>query len=174
MSKKALRYLGAASVFALLVGGDAANAANTIILTGTVPVMCSLVTTTAGGATGVALQTSNAALAVGSVDETCNDDAGYTVDMVTTNGLANTLTTGLFTTGGPGADAAHQVVYTVKYATVAAPFTIGSARVTDTVAPVGGTGTVNRAVTIGYTGVDASISAATDYTDTLTFTMTAK
>ena len=172
MSKNALRYLGAASVFALLVGGDAANAVNTITLTGTVPVMCSLVANTAGGATGVALQTTNAALAVGSVDETCNADAGYTVDMVTTNGLANTLTTGLFTTGS--GNAAHQVVYTVKYATVAAPFTAGSATVTDTVAPVGGSGTINRAVTIGYTGVNASISAATNYTDTLTFTMTAK
>ena len=168
MSKNALRYLGAASVFALLIGGDAANAATTIVLTGTVPVLCSLVTTTLPAATGVALQTTTAALAVGSVDETCNDDSGYSVAMVTTNGA----TTGLFTTGI--ADAAHQVDYTVKYATVAAPFNASSATVTDTTAPVGGSGTVNKAVTIGYTGVNASISAATNYTDTLTFTMTAK
>ena len=167
MSKKALRYLGTASVFALLVGGDAANAV-TIVLTGTVPVMCSLVTNTAGGATGVALQTTTAGLVVGSVDETCNDDAGYSVAMVTTNGA----TTGMFKTGS--GNASHRVAYTVKYATVAAPFTAASATVTDVAAPVGGSGTVNRAVTIDYTGVDASISAATNYTDTLTFTMTAK
>ena len=168
MSKKALRYLGAASVFALLIGGDAANAVNTITLVGTVPQMCSLVANTAGGATGIALQTTTAALAVGTVDETCNDDSGYTVDMVTTNGA----TTGLFTTGN--ADAQHRLAYTVKYATVSAPFTASSATVTDVSAAVGGTGTVNKAVTIGYTGATPALSQATDYTDTLTFTMTAK
>jgi hypothetical protein len=168
MSKKALRYLGAASVFALLVGGDAANAATTIILTGTVPVMCSLVTNTLAGASGIALQTTAAALAVGSVDETCNDDAGYSVAMVTTNGV----TTGMFKTGS--GDAQHRLAYTVKYATVAAPFVATSATVTDVVAAVGGTGTVNKAVTIGYTAATPALSQATDYTDILTFTMTAK
>jgi hypothetical protein len=168
MSKRALRYLGAASTFALLVGGDAANAVNTITLTGTVPQMCSLAVNTLPAATGIALQTTTAALAVGSVDETCNDDAGYTVDMVTTNGA----TTGLLTTGS--ADAAHRLAYTVKYATVAAPFTASSATVTDVNAAVGGTGTVNKALTIGYTGATPALSQATDYTDTLTFTMTAK
>ena len=168
MSKKALRLLGAASTFALLIGGDTANAVNTITLTGTVPVMCSLAVNTLPAATGIALQTTTAALAVGSVDETCNDDAGYSVDMVTTNGT----TTGLFITGI--GDAPHQVAYTVKYATVSAPFTASSATVTDTAAPVGGSGTVNKSITIGYTGAGPSKSAATDYTDTLTFTMTAK
>src|SRR5437899_13055961 len=90
-----LRLLGAACTFILLVGGDAANAANTITLTGTVPVLCSLAVNTFPAATGIALQTTTAALAVGSVDETCNDDAGYSVAMVTTNGT----TTGLFVTG---------------------------------------------------------------------------
>jgi hypothetical protein len=161
-----LRLLGAACTFTLLIGGDAANAANTITLTGTVPVLCSLAVNTLPAATGIALQTTTAALAVGSVDETCNDDAGYSVAMVTTNGT----TTGLFVTGI--GDARHQVAYTVT--TVSAPFTGGSATLTDSVAPVGGTGTVNKAIAIGYTGVTAAISAATDYTDTLTFTMTAK
>src|SRR6266550_3813102 len=125
MSKKALRLLGAACTFALLIGGDAANAVNTITLTGTVPVLCSLSVNTLGAATGIALQTTTAALAVGSVDETCNDDAGYSVDMVTTNGA----TTGMFKTGS--GDAQHRLAYTVKYATVSAPFTASSATVTD-------------------------------------------
>ena len=71
-------------------------------------------------------------------------------------------------------DAQHRLAYTVKYATVSAPFTAGSATVTDVSAAVGGTGTVNKAVTIGYTGATPALSQATDYTDTLTFTMTAK
>ena len=56
-----LRLLGAACTFILLIGGDAANAANTITLTGTVPVLCSLAVNTLPAATGIALQTTTAA-----------------------------------------------------------------------------------------------------------------
>ena len=105
MHKYALRLLGTACVSALLFASGAANAANSITLTGTIPQLCSLSVNTGAGATGIALQTSQAALAVGSVDEACNDDAGYTVDMVTTNGV----TSGIFKSGV--GDATHSLPY---------------------------------------------------------------
>ena len=168
MTKNTLRILGAASVFALLFGSGEANAAATITLTGTVPQLCSLSVNASVGAAGIALQTTTAALAVGSVDESCNDDIGYTVGMVSANGI----TSGMFKTGT--GDATHQLVYTVSYGGVAVTPIAGFVMVTDTSARVGGTGTVNKAITIGFTAATAALSAGTTYTDTLTFTMTAK
>ena len=168
MRKTTLRLLGAVSISALLFGGGAANAANTIVLTGTVPIVCSLSANTAAAATGIALQTTTAGLAVGSVDETCNDVAGYTVGMTSANGI----TSGMFKTG-PG-DATHQLVYNVTYNGVAVTPIAGFVTVTDVSAPVAGSGTVNKAVAIGFTGASSSLVPATDYTDTLTFAMAAK
>ncbi|MEJ0028380.1 MAG: spore coat protein U domain-containing protein [Rhizomicrobium sp.] len=170
MNNKNLGLLGAVSVSALLLVGGAANAANTITLTGTVPQMCSLAVNAVAGGTGIALETSATALAVGSVDETCNDDAGYTVAMVTTNGT----TSGLLKSTAGTDDAAHALSYTVKYDGVAAIPVAGTVDVTDVSAPVSGSGTVTKPITIGYTGATAANSAAGDYTDTLTFAMTAK
>lgn len=168
MSKMTLRLLGAASVSALLFGSGAANAVNTITLTGTVPNVCSLSVNAAAGATDIALQTSQTALAVGSVDETCNDDSGYTVSMVTTHGV----TSGMFTTGI--GDATRQLNYVVKYAGVVATPIAGFVTVTDVIARVAGSGTVNKAVTISFTAAALTLVKATDYSDTLTFAMTAK
>jgi hypothetical protein len=170
MTKFNLAALGASSAIALLFAAGAANAlpVNTITLTGTVPQTCSLAANTDSGATGIALQTSATALDVGSVDETCNDDSGYSVSMTTTNGA----TGGLFETGS--GDTAHQLAYTVTYGGVAASPIAGVATVTDVDAAVGGTGVVNKPITIAYTGASAALSAAADYTDTLTFAMTAK
>ncbi|MEI9990996.1 MAG: hypothetical protein WDM86_13250 [Rhizomicrobium sp.] len=169
MNKKTLGLLGAVSVSALLLAGGAANAANTITLTGTVPQMCSLTANPDADATGMPLQTSQTALDIGSVDETCNDDTGYSVAMVTTNGT----TSGMLKSGT--GDTAHELGYVVKYDGVVATPVAGSATVTDVTAPVGGTtGTVNKPITISYTGASAANSAAADYTDTLTFSMTAK
>jgi hypothetical protein len=162
------RFLAAASTIALLIGCDVATAGNAITLTGTVPQSCSLVANTGAGATGIALQTTQTALAVGSVDESCNDDAGYTVGMVTTNGV----TSGMFKSGV--GDATHQLVYNIKYAGVAATPIAGFVNVTDTSARVGGTGTVNKPVTIAFTGATSALASGADYSDTLTFTMTAK
>ncbi len=171
MTKKNLGLLCAASVSALLLAGGAANAvSNTITLTGTVPQMCSLAVTTQAAATGIALDTTATALAVGSVDETCNDDTGYSVAMVTTNGT----TSGLLKSTAGADDAAHALSYTVKYDGVVATPVAGTVKVTDVTAPVGGTGTVTKPITIAFTGASAANSAATDYTDTLTFAMTAK
>ncbi len=170
MNKLALGLLGAVSVSALLFAGGAANAANTITLIGTVPQLCSLDVVAAGAATGIALDTTATALAVGSVNETCNDDAGYSVDMATTNGT----TSGMLKSTAGADDAAHTISYAVKYAGVVATPASGTVTVTDADAAVAGTGTVNKPITIAYTGATAANSAAADYTDTLTFTMTAK
>ncbi len=170
MNKITLCFLGAVSASALLLAGGAANAANTITLTGTVPQLCSLAANTEAAATGMALDTTATALVVGSVDETCNDDTGYSVAMVTTNGL----TSGLLKSSAGTDDAAHALSYTVKYDGVVETPVAGTVKVTDVSAPVGGTGTVNKPITIAYTGATAANSAAADYTDTLTFSMTAK
>ena len=168
MNKTTSCFLGAGSVLGLLFGGGLANAAGTIGLTGTVPIVCTLTANTAAGATGIALQTNAIALAIGSVDETCNDDAGYTVGMTSANGI----TSGMFKTG-PG-DATHQLIYTVKYDGVAVTPIAGFVAVTDVTARVAGSGTVNKAITIGFAAAGASLIPASTYSDTLTFTMTAK
>ena len=149
----------------LLLGvSTPAHAASTgdLDLTGTVAAVCDLtVSPVIGVADNLPLGAAQTDLNVGSINETCNDPNGYSLSAVSANlSILQPLA------GGP-----DNVPYTVSYG--GAPMNLSGApiTVTNAVAPTGAGG-VDNAVAISYS--DPGFIEADSYSDTITFTITAK
>ena len=151
----------------LMVAAGPASAALTgnIGLSGNVPQNCTI-SVTATGNSGIDLSASATDLQVATIAEDCNKKAGYVISVSTTNGVAASASTGLFT--GDTSGNTDTVAYSVKYNASALTFVNGAdssarsvtAKVSGQVSPV----------TISFTG--APTAAADTYADTLNFTMT--
>ena len=161
-------WLGAVAASSLLSIDAYGRSSQSLVLTGNVDTSCTLVVTGSGN-NGFDIGVTETAKLVGTVEEICNDPNGYTVTMTTTNGT----TSGLL----KSANAKDEMIYDVKYgdSPTAVTITDKSAEVTTAVGPsVGsdGRGAVKN-VKIAYRGSRYTLHA-TDYTDTLTFTIAAR
>jgi spore coat protein U-like protein len=153
---------------ALLAGAfGAADAATTgtITLQGTVAQSCNITVTPQTGYNALDLSTSPTSLNVATVNETCNDPKGYTVSMTTANGTTTGVLKGAIA-GNP-----DTVTYNVTYNGSAVTLAGSTATVTNVTAKTAAAG-VTKNLNIAYTG-NSNLGADT-YTDTLTFTITAK
>lgn len=152
-------------VFIVFLGAIPAVAADSgnVNITGSVPVSCDLDVAAEAGASNIAnIASGDTNRLVATVTETCNASSGYSVTLLGTN---STNHTGLFID---------------SVSTDSHPFTLnynGSAVnaggvVTDVAAPTDG---VDKSVRISY-GSNAGLtgSVAPTYTETITFTITAK
>ncbi len=147
-----------------------AAASGNVTLTGSVAANCQITVTAEAAAATLDLATDQTNLKVATVNEKCNDPDGYTVDLVSTWGAGDAGTSVEL----ESATTSERLVYTVRYDTSAVTFDAsGSAQVTDVLAKTGGSG-VDKDIDISYSGSAANLAAGTDYTDTLTVTITAK
>ena len=156
---------------AFLIGGTAILAAQTtgsITLTGVVSQILEITVTPEAGYDSLDLTTSQTDLLVATVNERSNSQAGYRVEVESTNAAAAASSTPFFVGADPGNT--DTLTYSVSYGGAAATFnTSGVAEVTN-VGSTTGTAGVNKAVEITYTG---SFLNADTYSDTLTFTIIA-
>jgi len=154
-----------ASAFGLQLNGADAATTGSITLQGVISQSCNITVNSQTGYNALDLTQSPTNLNVAIVNEQCNDPKGYTVAMTTANGT----TTGLLK--GSVAGNPDTVSYTVTYNGAAVTLAGSTAQVTNVAAKTA-TGGVNKNLNIAYTG-NANLGADT-YTDTLTFTITAK
>jgi hypothetical protein len=105
------------------------------------------------------LTASGSNVQIGTVKETCNDNAGYKVTLTSNNNGAL-----------KGATTSATIPYTLTYGGTAVTFSAGSATVSTATAPTGSTPPTN-AVALIWTG--SPTLTADSYSDTLTFTMAA-
>lgn len=140
-----------------------ASSTGSITIYGTVPLTCSIAVTQLGATAGSPLDLTNnyTDQAIATVAETCNRHAGYVVTVETANGSASGRLV-----GGVSSDS---LSYSLKYNGSNVGFSGGIATVTDANAKANN---VVRNVTLSLTG-DGTLAADT-YTDSLTFTITAK
>jgi hypothetical protein len=151
----------AAAVFALAAGSAAAAANATLSLAGTVaPVLAiSVVPEAFAAALPVGSTVTDQKLAT--VTEISNNPAGYSVSLASANGGA---------LRGSLAGNADAVPYTLKYGNQAVVFSLGLATIADASARTGGAGSA-KDLAISFA---AAFLNADTYSDTLTFTITAK
>ena len=160
-----LRTIALSFVSIVMLGPVSAFAAasGNLDLSGTIAIACDVaVTPVAGVADALPFGAAAVDLNVASINESCNVPAGY--DMTAQSSQSSVLT--------PLGVSPDTVVYTFKYGGVLTDLSTGLAvNVTNAVArtPAGG---VNKAVDISY--ADPSGIGADTYTDTITFTITAK
>ena len=155
--------LSVVTILILGTGPALAASSGDLDLTGVILPICDVVVTpVAGVADALPFGGAAADLNVASVNEACNVPAGY--DMT-----AQSANSSVLTPVGPSADT---VPYTFKYATVLVDLSGGGAvNVTNAIARTVPAG-VDKAVDISY--ADPSGFGADTYTDTITFTITAK
>ena len=158
------------SVFTMMIIGAATVSAQTsgsITLTGTVSAILQITVTPVAGYDSLDLTTSQTNLAVATVNEKSNNAAGYTVSIESTNAAATSSTTAYL----EGATHGETLDYSVSYGgTPVSLDASGQAIVTDEAAKTTSAG-VDNSVQITYTGAFLN---ADSYSDTLTFTITAK
>jgi hypothetical protein len=158
------------TLLALILFGAAAVSAQTtgsITLTGTVSAILQITVTPIAGYDSLDLTTSQTDLAVATVNEKSNNAAGYTVAIESANAAATSSTTAYL----EGVAHAETLDYTITYdGSSVALDASGQAVVTDVVAKTTSAG-IDKSVQISYTGAFLS---ADSYSDTLTFTITAK
>lgn len=149
---------------ALVAFPAAASQTGSVALSGSVAISCSIGVSNIGNASTLNLTANQTNLTVATINENCNDRAGYSVVLATVNGT----TTGLLKGTGTGFDT---VSYTVTYGGAAVTFAAGSATVTNVSTRTGASG-VNDNINITYTG-NTNLFNDT-YTDTLNLTLTTK
>ena len=154
-----------AGAFAVQPRGVEAATTGTITLSGLIAQSCNITVTPQTGYNALDLTASPANLNVAIVNEQCNDPKGYTVAVTTANGTTTGVLKGAIA-GNP-----DTVSYTMTYNGGAVTLAGSSATVTDVTAKTAAAG-VNKNLNIAYTG-NANLGADT-YSDTLTFTITAK
>lgn len=163
-SQKNYAY-GSVFVLALLFQVTAAHAAptGTVTITGRVPAACDVIVTPEVGASNIDdISAGDTDRIVATVNENCNDEHGYTVSVVGTN---STDYTGLFVDTISG----DSHPFTINYDSTPVPF---SGIVTDVENPGFN---LNKIVQITYAADNTlQASAGYTYTETLTFTITAK
>lgn len=151
----------------MAAGAFAGTATGTLNLTGTVPQTVDITVYPLSAASTLALDTTATDLAVASIVATTNDPNGFDVTVTSANGgnlqgtgpsdaLAYTIDTSPNSSGGP---------YTAANLTGATAILSQTSRTAIT--------GVTQYLFINYTG-DPTLNSATNYTDTLTFTITGK
>lgn len=129
-------------------------------LKGKVPKKLSILVTPTSNALDIPLETTQTALPVASVNEKSNSNSGYkiTADSLNDGKLVNQQ------------DTTQSVTYTMNYDGTAVDLTT-----TDEVKNVSASGVHDddSAVTIAYTGADHETRVEGNYTDTITFTISA-
>ncbi len=155
--------LSVVTILMLATGSALAASSGNLDLTGVIAAACDVVVTpVVGTADNLPFGAAGVDVNVASVNESCNVPAGY--DMTAQSSQSSVLT--------PVGASLDTVPYTFKYATVTFDLSGGGAvNVTNVTSPTPGGG-VNKAVDISY--ADPSGFAADSYTDTITFTITAK
>lgn len=105
---------------------------------------------------------------IASILEACNDADGYTVTVTSSNGQFQGANTGML----QGGSHSELLSYTISYADVGVTLTGGTATITNSNSKTSAGG-VTKTVKITYDATSSNLAADT-YTDTLTFTITAK
>lgn len=147
-----------------------AQSSGSIVLQGTVPEILEITVTEEAAASSLDLTTSVTDLLVGTVVELSNKKAGYTVELESANAAATGSGDAFF----KSADTANTdtLTYAISYGGAAVSLTSGTATVSDVTAKTASTGASND-VLISYDGASSFLYEDT-YSDTLTFTITAK
>ncbi|NBC28421.1 MAG: hypothetical protein GVY29_00340 [Spirochaetes bacterium] len=143
----------------------------TLGLTGTVPKIVSITVADEAIASNLDLTTDVSSLLVATVTERSNVQAGYTVTVESANAAAAGTGSGFFDSSDAGNN--DTLNYSVTYGGNAVSYSSGApATVTDAGDKTASSGDSNE-VRISYSGSSANIYNGT-YSDTLTFTITAK
>lgn len=140
----------------LLTATIMAGTTSTLILRGTIPEILDVQVTPDAIASNLPLTTTQTNTKVATVLESSNSNTGYKISISSAN-LGK-----LVRTSGN-----EQFLYTLKYDGVSLDLTNTVELVRGNIEAV----TVNKNLTISYTGVDASTMVAGDYGDTITFTI---
>ncbi|MFQ3619719.1 MAG: hypothetical protein SNJ78_02130 [Spirochaetales bacterium] len=144
-----------------------AQTTGNLVLTGTVPPILQITVTALPAASNLDLSTT-ATVSVATVLERSNKKGGYTVTVTSANAVAASAALPFFKSADPANS--DILAYSLTYGGAAVTFVSGSALVTDSNARTTGAG-ASKAVEISYTG---DFLYEDTYSDTLTFTITAK
>jgi hypothetical protein len=155
---------------AILVSAIPAFAATTgtLTLTGTVPAVLDISVAAQPAAASLDLSVNQANLLIANVTERSNRKPGYTVSLQSSNAGAGTS----FFFKSADVLNVDTLTYTLTYGGTPISLVAGSALITDATAKTSGTG-VTKDLRISYSGA-ASFLNEDSYSDTLTFTITAK
>jgi len=149
------------------------NTSSNIQLTGSVPAILQV---SVSGATGVYdsldLTTQQTGLTVATVGERTNNKNGYTVTVSSAN-LANGHCASATTPCLYSSTSTEALSYTANKDSAAMSFSSNTATWSDSNAKTQGTGSEAN-LNIDYNGSNVFLAAASDYQDTLTFTIAAK
>ena len=132
----------------------------TIILSGLIPKVVSIVVTGIAPFNTLDLTTTQANLPVANVQEQSNDTSGYQVTASSTNA-------GLLKNGALGS-----IAYTAKYNSVSFSLTVSPVVITNVLSSVSVVN-VTKPLTISYTGTPAVSLMNGTYSDTITFSIIA-
>lgn len=161
----ALLAIGIFSAIGFLAASHRTDAGTTgsVALQGVVNTNCDLAVSTNSNGTTLNLTTSQAGLVVATVNENCNDRAGYTVALATLNGNSAGLL--------KGTGISDSLSYTVQYGGAPVAFSTGAATVTNAGTRTAPTG-VNNNIAISYSGNPNLLNDI--YTDMLSLTLTTR
>lgn len=162
--------------FLILVGCTAglmvlpaiAQTTGSVTLTGTVPAVLDITVTALPAASSLDLSVDTTNLAVATVVERSNKKGGYTVTLESANAKVLGGSAAFFKSADPANT--DTLTYSISYGGTPVTLSAGSALVTDSNTKTLGTGT-SKTVAISYTG---AFLYEDSYSDTLTFTITAK
>jgi hypothetical protein len=148
-------------VSSILFTSGAAQAAETLNLSGVVALVSSIAVTASGSYNSLNITDGESGTTVASVAEQSNDLAGYTITMASSNGgyLQN------------ASDSSKQTAYTISYDNASAVSPTTSAQVVKTVSSLSGLTSASSPVKINVTAY-ATAPAGT-YSDTVTFAIVA-
>ncbi len=160
MNRSSLGKFSIIIVVALFAAVPAfAATTGTLTLSGVVAPVTSVTVTPDANASSLPVGTTVSGLKIATVNELSNDKAGYSLTLSTANGAQ--------LKEAAGTDA---LSYSLSYNGVAVAFSSGSATISDTAARTSGSG-VSKDLAISFA---AAFLNADSYSDTLTFTITAK
>lgn len=168
MNKSMMKLVFGVVVMAAVALPGFSATTGTLVLQGTVPGILEITVSALPAASSLALETTQANLAVANVTERSNRKAGYTVTLQSANaGAGNAF---FF----KSADAANldTLAYTLAYDGSPVSLVAGTALITDASAKTPAAGVV-KSLAVSFNGA-ASYLNEDSYADTLTFTITAK
>lgn len=140
----------------------------TLTLTGTVPAVLSITVTPQPAASALDLSQTVTNVSVASVNELSNRKPGYTVTLQSANAGSGTA----FFFKSADVTNTDTLAYTLTYGGSPVSLVSGSALITDATAKTAAAG-VTKNLAISYNGAASFLNQDT-YSDTLTFTITAK
>jgi len=156
--------------FFLILSAAGAATSGTLNLQGSVPGILDITVTPEAGSGSLDLSIDAAGVKVASVTERSNKKAGYTVTLESANAAAAGGSVPFFENIDP--EIADVLNYQISYGDTLLTLTGGSATISDVVEKTSGAGNT-KDVFIDYNGATDFPYEGT-YTDTLTFTITAK